>query len=162
MVINVKDEIFITPNRKPESFYKEFYGKWIVKKYMQYSAFGITFYVKTLEECIQLQKEHDEMIDNNQFKEDLKYDISGRKEFIIQNNSYQKNKELLLLYEQNLALLNSKYGEQEPEFMEHVNRLIKKCEEILKRGYLVTNQLFLINYYTEDENFFEDDNYEED
>ncbi len=156
-MIKIEDDVFYNPNLKPESFYKEFYGKWIVKQYMKYFAFGIKFYVKTLEECIQLQKEYDEMIDNNQFIENLKYDISGRKDFIIQNNSYQKNKELLEIYEQNLTLLNSKYGEQEPEFIEHINKLINKCKESLKHGYLVTNQLFLISRYVEDKNYFEDE-----
>ncbi len=144
-MIKIEDDVFYNPNLKPESFYKEFYGKWIVKQYMQYFAFGIKFYVKTLEECIQLQKEHDEMIDTNQFKEDLKYDISGRKEFIIQNNSIQKNTELLIKYEQNQLSCELEAEEKDLEFIKLTKKLIKKCFLILDKGYLITNQLFILD-----------------
>jgi hypothetical protein len=83
-------EIEKSTNIKPDSWYEEFYGDWILEFYKG---------LPSLEECIQFQKDYDKAIDNNQVETPkiCKYDC---KEFIIKNNSYEKNRELLIEYEQ--------------------------------------------------------------
>ena len=133
MVINVDDTIFGVRNLKPKSFYKEFYSynDWIIAFYEDY----------TLEECINRQINIDKMIDANQFEKDEKFDTLGLKGFIIEHNSYEENKKILNHYKQNQILFASKYGEDNPEAFELFEKLINKCEEALKRGYLISNQL---------------------
>ncbi len=125
-------------NLKPDSWYKDFYGKWILNSKNPY-------FNPTLEECIQIEIDNDKSIDTNQFIEDLKYDISGRKEFILLNNSYQKNKELLVLYEQNHLSCELEADEKDLEFIKLTKKLIEKCFLTLDKGYIITNQLFIFD-----------------
>lgn len=70
-------------NIKPDSWYEEFYGDWLLNPPNPY-------FNPTLKECIQIEINNDKCIDTNQFVEDLKYDISGRKEFILLNFIYKR------------------------------------------------------------------------
>ena len=125
-------------NLKPDSWYNEFYGDWLLNPPNSY-------FNPTLKECIQIEINNDKFIDTNQFVEDLKYDISGRKEFILQNNSIQKNTELLIKYEQNQLSCELEAEEKDLEFIKLTKKLIKKCFLILDKGYLITNQLFILD-----------------
>lgn len=136
-------------NVKPDSFYVDFYGNWILNPRNPYVN-------PTLEECIQIQINYDKMIDNNQFIKDLKYDISGRKEFFTLNNTFQKNKELLIKFEQNHLSYELGTDEKDLEFIELTKKLIKKCFLTLEQGYLITNQLFILNRWFGDDDFEED------
>jgi len=126
-------EIKNPTNIKPDSWYEEFYGDWIIEFYKGLSS---------LEECIQFQKDYDKAIDNNQLDTPkiCKYDC---KEFIIKNNSYEKNRELLIGYErQQLSYeLEEEKGDLE------IRQLFNKCFITLEQGYLVTNQLYIFNIW---------------
>ncbi len=126
-------------NLKYDSWYNEFYGDWLLNPPNPY-------FNPTLKECIQIEINNDKFIDTNQFVEDLKYDISGRhKEFILMNNSFQKNKELLIKYEQNQLSCELEVEEKELEFIRLTKKLIEKCFLTLDKGYLITNQLFILD-----------------
>lgn len=141
MSINVKDDIFGMSNVKPDYWYKEFYDKWILEFYENY----------TLEEIIQRQIDLDKMINTNQFEKDESFDTLGLKVFVIENNSYQKNKELLNRYKQNQILFASKYKKDNPELFELMEQLINRCNEALEQKYLVTNQLIWLEGWLDNE-----------
>ena len=131
-------------NKKPDSWYNDFYDKLL--------DFPSPYFNWDFKERIQIVINYDKIIDNNKFMEELKYDISGRKEFINQYNTFQKNKELLIIYEQNQLSFELKAeNEDEEDFSKFTKELIKKCFSILKQGYLITNQLFLLGKWFEDD-----------
>lgn len=132
MVINIEDGIVSIPNRKPDLFYKEFYEDWILEYYIGLNSF---------EECIKFQKEYDEKIDNNQYLDyPSKYKIQGYKEFIIENNSFKRNKEILSVFKRHQIAYESEAG----DYDQYLSELINKCILALKQGFLVTNQLFIL------------------
>ena len=125
-------------NLKPDSWYNEFYGDWIGEFYSG---------LPSLEECIQFQKDYDKNIDNNQLETQkiYRYDC---KEFIIKNNTFEKNRELLIRYEQQ-QLSHEVEGEERDLKLQ---KLFNKCFEVLEQGYLITSQLFIF-YVWYDEKF---------
>lgn len=126
-------ELDILKNRKPDSWYDDYYNR---EEYFNSIYSGILYF----NEHIKLQKEYDEKIDNGQYLErKTEYIIQGYKEFIIENNSFKRNKEILDIYK-NLGLIyESTRGSN------YLNKLIKKCLLALEQGYLVTNQLFILH-----------------
>jgi len=151
MVINIEDGVFCMSNVKPNSWYVEFYGDWILEFYENYN----------LEQCIRRQMNIDKMIDKDQFEKDEKFDTLGLKGFVMEINSLQKNKDTLNKYKQNLILFTSKYGKDNSELFELMEQLIDKCEEALEQKYLVTNQLiWLCGWLDNEDAYLEDeDNY---
>ena len=128
-------EIKNPSNVKPDSWYEEFYGDWILEFYKG---------LHSIDECIKFQKEYDKNIDNNQLETPkiCEYDYN---EFILQNNSYEKNRELLIIYEQQQLLYEVEGEKKDLE----LRQLFNKCFEALEQGYLITNQLFIFYIWFE-------------
>ena len=133
-------EIEKPTNIKPDSWYEEFYGDWILEFYKGFHS---------LEECIKFQKDYDKAIDNNQV-ETPKICEHDCKEFITKNNSYEKNRELLIEYEQQQL----SYEIEGEKLDLEIRQLFNKCFITLEQGYLVTNQLFIFyKWFESDEEF---------
>ena len=130
-------------NLKPDSWYKEFYGDWILEFYKG---------IHSLEECIEFQKDYDKGINNNQFEPPKIYEYDC-KEFIIKNNSFEKNRELLIKYERQ-QLSYEVEGEKRDL---KIQKLFNKCFDTLEQGYMITNQLFIFNIWFEEEFEIEDE-----
>ncbi|MFW9971343.1 MAG: hypothetical protein ACFFDF_14210 [Candidatus Odinarchaeota archaeon] len=129
-----------TTNVKPDCWYKNFYGDWIMNFYI-----GLT----PVKECIEYQKEFDKCIDKNQLEKPKKFKYDC-KDFITENNSYEKNRELLIEYEQLQLEIEI---EGEPRDLE-LQQLFNKCFLVLEQGFLITNQLFIFyKWFDESEEY---------